>query len=160
MVGAVMDRLYIAGMIALVCLGMTGLLWMSKALADEWPVVFSWSYPQPVPEHVRFELRAQPCPTCDFETAETTRMLAVSRSYDYDALQTGSHVVVRDIRTGAEIGRLPALQTRLDPRLLPALRECRMGGECPGSTAMRKMLRPDGQRAMPRDRVAPRVIEP
>jgi hypothetical protein len=154
-----MNNLYFPALGVMILLCMAGLLWMSKAMAEEWPVVFSWSYPQPVPEHVRFELRVQPCSTCDLEAVETTRMLAVSRSYDYDALQ-GSHVVVLDIRSGAEIGRLPALQTRLDARLLPALRECRMGGDCPGSTAMREMLREDGERAMPRDRVEPRVIEP
>jgi hypothetical protein len=63
-------------------------------------------------------------------------------------------------RAGAEIGRIPAAQTRLDPRLLPALRTCRMGGDCPGNEAMRQMLREDGQRAGERDRVEARVIEP
>lgn len=153
------NRLYIAGMIALVCGGMAGLLWMSKAMAEEWPVQFSWQYPQPVPEHVRFELRLQPCDTCDFVSVDATRSLSVTRSYDYDALQCGSHVIVRD-RAGAEIGRIPAAQTRIDARILPAMRECRMGGECPGPSAMRAMLRPDGERAGERDRVDAGVIEP
>ena len=155
-----MNNLYFPALGVMIVLCMAGLLWMSKAMAEEWPVSFSWSYPQPVPEHVVFELHVKPCSTCDFEAVETTRMLAVSRSYDYDALQTGSYVVVLDIRSGEEIGRLPALQGRIDSRLLPALRECRMGGDCPGSGTMQRLLREDRERAVPRDRVAPRVITP
>lgn len=145
-----MDRLYIIAMIALICCGTLGLLWVSRAMADEWPVMFSWSYPQPVPEHVRFELRVQPCHTCDLETAGTTGALALTRSYDPDALQCGSFVIVRDSRSGSEIGRLPAVQLRIDQRLMPALRACRLGGDCPGPSAMREMLRDHRERVMPR----------
>ena len=154
------DRLYIIAMIAMTCALMLGLLWMSKAMAEEWPVTFSWSYPQPVPEHVVFELHVKPCPTCDFEPVETTRALAISRSYNYDALQAESHVVVLDARTGEPIEQIPALQGRIDSRLLPALRACRMGGDCPGSGAMQRLLRQDRERAVPGDSVEPGVIEP
>ena len=44
-----MDRLYIAAMIALVCCGMAGLLWMSKAMAEPVPAyegcTLAWDYP-------------------------------------------------------------------------------------------------------------------
>lgn len=156
-VGPVKSRIAILATIAAICVGA---VFAQRAIAEEWPVSFSWSYTQPVPEHVAFELYVRTCSTCDFEAAETTRRLAVSRSYDYDALQPGSYVAVLDIRTGEEIERIPALQTRLDARLLPALRACRMGGDCPGAGAMQRLLREDGKRAVPRDRVAPRVIEP
>jgi hypothetical protein len=57
-----MDRLYILGMIALVCAGMTGLLWMSKALAQTASVpayegaAFAWDYPSNTPNHTGFRL--------------------------------------------------------------------------------------------------------
>ena len=154
------DRLYILAMIALVCCGMIGLLWVSKAMAAEWPVQYSWLYPQPVPEHVRFALFVRPCDSCPHEAAEQTRALAVTQSHDYARLQHDAYVVVRDTRSGAEIARLTVAQTRLDARLLPALRECRVGGPCPGPSAMRDVLRQDRERAgeSVRPRAEPRVM--
>lgn len=128
--------------------------------AETWPVQFSWDFTQPVPPNVEFELRVQPNEACDFKPASTTRNLVVTSQCDYDTLKQGSVVVVRDSRTGAEIEQIKAYQIRLDTRLMPALRECRMGGKCPGPSAMRDVLRENGERAVSRDRVEPRAITP
>jgi hypothetical protein len=134
-----------------------GVLAVGIARAETFPVMFSWSYPQPVPAHVIFELFVRPCATCNFEAIERTRSLAVSQSHDYTQLQPDSFVVVRDQRSGQELERLSAVQGRIDARLLPALRACRMGNPCPGAGAMQRMLRTDGERDR-EGRANPRII--
>jgi hypothetical protein len=120
----------------------------SDLVINEWPVMFSWNYRQPVPEHVEFELVVRPCAECPLTKIASVGNLAHVASFDYAKLQQGAFVIVRNVDNGAEIERLPVTQGRIPDGLMPQVRQCRMGGACPGAGALQRMLRADGERAV------------